>query len=670
MHKKLLIFLLVLQYAGAVFAQDARKVLLDRYRSYLRSTAHFDNDSVVQWAETLDSAGKWPDIDYADTQPAGWKTMDHLNRVWSMALAWSYPRSSLFHSTMLWKALSPALDHWLEKKYKNPNWWHNEIGVPRCMRDIIILLKDKLTQVQLAQALSVMAQLKVQGEGANLVWSADLGLHYGALTGDTALMTRCSSLISHEIKISTGEGIQPDYSFHQHGPRLQMYQYGAAFLKENIRLAWELRGTPWAFPEEKVGILADFILQGWQWMARGIHTVPSTMDRSASRGGALQAADLRTSIPYLYALFPQDSAAFRRLLDMQNGQGALQGFRYYPYSDFSVYQQQDFSFFLKTISSRTLATESINHENLKGQLLNDGDGYTIMDGKEYYNMMPVWDWKKLPGITAFDDAYRIGRKDFSGSVGDSLSGLTTMDDALFSKDSSESISAHKAWFFHDGMVVCLIAGLEADHVRGNVFTVLDQSRLQGPVIFNKADDVLGAGTHIFRKARWLYHHHIAYILLKPSDISLELSAISGSWSAINASASKAIVKDSVFLPAILHHTGEAGSGYLIAYCPDAGQAQKLAAKKPFSVIHNDADCQAIAYDDGTLMAAFFSAGEIQVSRQKHISADRPCLLYISRQSLYASDPLHKGGRINITIGGHVYTTELPTDGRTAAVEVK
>src|SRR5690606_5693744 len=132
------------------------------------------------------------------------------------------------------------------------NWWHNKIGVPRYMRDILALLHDTLQPQQLAGALAVMAQNDApsyrKSTGANLVWCADLDLHYGALTHNEALMRSCATLIWNEVKITTAEGIQPDYSFHQHGPRLQTFQYGGAFLRENIRLAWQLRGTPWACP--------------------------------------------------------------------------------------------------------------------------------------------------------------------------------------------------------------------------------------------------------------------------------------------------------------------------------------------------------------------------------------------------------------------------------------
>ena len=153
-----------------------------------------------------------------------------------------------------------ALGHWLEKRYTCPNWWHNEIGVPQQMRDIIILLDTALSFSQRKGALEVLAQYRIHDNttGANLAWSADLGLHYGALTSNPDLVKECVRLILKEIKITTADGVQPDYSFHQHDKRLQMYQYGEAFLSENTRLAWQLRGTALAFPKDKLQLLSDF----------------------------------------------------------------------------------------------------------------------------------------------------------------------------------------------------------------------------------------------------------------------------------------------------------------------------------------------------------------------------------------------------------------------------
>lgn len=628
--------------------------VLSRYKQYLLSTVKPEGDMNVL-AGHLDTQGQWPDINYADTEKANWKNLIHLKRLRDLALVWEKPGSAMFHNPQLWKAFTSGLNHWLAKRYKNSNWWHNEIGVPQYMRDIIILVKKELGPEQLKAALEVMAQHRVQETqvGANLTWSADLGFHYGALTRNLKMMEICRDLIIKEIRVSTEEGVQPDFSFHQHGPRLQMYQYGAAFLKDNIRLAWELHGTALAFPEEKIGILSNFTLKGWQWMARGIHTVPGTMDRSASRVGALNNADLREFIPYLVALDPENKQAFLRLGNVQWGKGVLEGYRYYPYSDFAAFHQKDFSFFLKTISSRTLATESINSENLKGALLNSGDAYLVRDGKEYFNLMPVWDWAYLPGVTAFKGAEKINRQDFTGSVSNWQSGLTVMDYRLENNDKRKTLSAKKFWAAAGRQVVCLIAGLQASGT-AEVYTALDQCRWRGAESVNDS---------------WIYHAGFAYIPLGAAKIKLHLTSATGSWKAINAAESDAPQTEKVFMPVLQHNALEnSSSGYVISVCKNAKEAAKLEAAPAWKVLRNDEELQAVAFNDGTLMAAFYKPGTLQAAKgHQQISVDQACLVLIGKRKVWLSNPVRKPLKVKLTLADQFKVVELPADGSSAAV---
>ncbi|HEY0669916.1 MAG TPA: polysaccharide lyase family 8 super-sandwich domain-containing protein, partial [Sphingobacteriaceae bacterium] len=583
---------------------------------------------------------------------------------------WSNPKSVFYHNEIIWKAIDGSLNHWLEKKYKNPNWWHNEIGVPQYMRDIIVLLKGNLSATTLAEAMKVLAQLRVQesGAGANLTWSADLGFHYGALNNDKLLMEKCRELLLKEIRISTEEGLQPDFSFHQHGKRLQTYHYGQAFLWENVRLAWQFRGTPYAFAEDKINILTGFVLNGWQWMGRGIHTVPGTMDRSASRIGALQGADIRKLVPYLVELSTGESKAFEKMTAVQNQKSSLEGYRYYPYSDFTAYHQKDFSFFLKTISNRTLPTESINNENLKGFLLNSGDTYLIKDGTEYFNLMPVWDWHHLPGVTAYESAFRINRNSFCGSVSNGQSGLTAMKYIMENKKRSETLSAHKFWASHGDLTVCLIADLSSQNINTPVYTTLDQSRLMGKVTVNNSGNVLKVGTYQLNNVKWIHHANFAYIPLSASNINLKIGKVSGTWNSINKSLSSDTVVDQIFMPVLQHDmSGVKSTGYVLGYSKTASHAKRMVKHPTWEVLRNDKDIQAVRFKDGTVMAAFFSSGSAKIGNDK-LSVDQPCLLMISGNEILASNPAHSAMDIGVEWKGKTYKMKLKEDGSTTAMQ--
>ncbi len=660
---------LMFLYCGANAQADT---VLSRYKQYLLNTVKPEGN-LKELMTTLNAKGQWPDINYQDAEKANWKNLLHLKRLRDLALVWARPGSFYFQDLKLRSLIHSGLNHWLVKRYKNSNWWHNEIGVPGYMRDLIILLRDELNAAELKGAMEVLGQHQIRENwvGANLTWSADLGFHYAALNNDAKRMEFCRNLIVKEIKISTDEGVQPDFSFHQHGPRLQMYQYGRAFLWENVRLAWELRGTTLAFPEEKIRILNGFVLKGWQWMARGIHTVPGTMDRSASRLDALKSADLVGLIPYFIALSPEHKNEFNRLLTIQSGKAALSGHRHYPYSDFTVHHNNDFSFFLKTISSRTLATESINNENLKGNLLNSGDAYLISTGKEYFNLMPVWDWAYLPGVTAFNGAYKINRRPFTGGVSDGEAGLTVMDYQLEDKDKGKMISVRKFWAIAGKEVLCLMAGMQGTGIT-DAYTALDQCRWTGDVTVNEKGNVLSAGTHELARVSWIHHAGFAYIPLKPVEMQVKLADVTGSWKEINASETNAPVTEKVFLPIIRHHNlkEESASGYLLVGCKTPKEAARLVSSRDWKVLHNDRELQAVQLKGGALMAAFYQPGTLDTQTAfGKLATDSPCLVLLRKGELWLSNPAGLAIRISLKLNQKQYKVDLPGDGSAVKLDI-
>lgn len=646
-----------------VMADNPLDTILVRSERYLRQTTPLED--VGELLKDLHAHEGWSDIDYDDQQPSGWDASAHLQRLRMMALAWTDTRSPYHQSPSLKNAIDATLGHWLQKRFRNPNWWHNEIGVPRLMQDIIVLLRKDLTSDQFKQSMEVLGQHKVRGTGANLVWSADLGLHYGALAGDVAMVKKCSDLISKEINLTKGEGIQPDYSYHQHGARLQTYHYGGAFLRENIKLAWELRDTPWEFSAEKIDILVNFVLSGWQWMARGIYTVPGTIDRSASRPNALRGADLRSMIPYLLDLKKEKTDELRAVALTQEGKGRpLQGFRHFPHSDFTAYHHPDFSFFVKTISVRTRFSESINGENLKGRLLNSGDAYFLRDGQEYYNLMPVWNWEYLPGITSFPRA-QTKQQDFTGGVSNGESGLTVMRHKA--ESGKGNLSVHKFWAAHKNLIVCLMANTGVS-TPDSVYTVLDQCRWRGDVAVNEPANLFREGVHTLKSGRWIHHAGFAYIPLSSSDIMLHLKTARGKWSDINKAGSRETVTERIFMPVLRHQELWVSDGYVVASCETPEDAQSLVRRPEWKVLRNDAQCQSVLFRDGTCMTAFASPTSVGTGSKKELSVDKPCLVLLSGKRLWVTDPTHTGGTVSVRLGNDQSQVILPTDG--ASVEVK
>jgi len=668
--KKLVVILLVLSSLFSS-AQPAFDSAISSYKQWLLAHDTTNLDSIAAWQKSLNENGQWPDIDYANQFSSAWVTVQHLARVRSLAVAWVDAKNRNYQNKQLYKSINSAIDHWLENKYINPNWWYNEIGVPQYWRDILGLMMDNLSSDQKKEALALLGKYNVRPNftGANLAWSADLMLHDGLFTKDEAKVKKAKDLIIKEIKVSKGEGIQPDYSFHQHGARLQTHHYGNSFLMENIRLAWELRKTPWAFPQQKINTLIDFALKGWQWMARGVYNSPATIDRSISRLGTLKAADLRHHLPYLIEIAGSKKIALHQMLETQNrGTQTATGFRYFPYSDFASYQQKEYSFFLKTISTRTETSEMINKENKKGTFLNFGDLYIIKNGNEYLDLMPVWDWKKLPGQTLFSEAEKIERQPFAGGISNGESGFAAMAAKVVGNDKALTVS--KLWAFYKGKMICLIAGLESANGIDSVYTVLDQCRLQGAVIANNTSNILTYGTTTLDSVKWLYHNGLAYVPIGGHTMEINVKKAVGTWLSLTAAGSPKTVSESVFMP-ITYHQNDASFAYFIAPAKDPEDANQIASQHGFAILKNNKSFQIIKCDANVYMAAFHEAvSQLEITKGSRITVDRPCLVMLDGNILYAADPLHIGGLLNLTYNNRSIKIQLPPDGTSATFSIK
>jgi hypothetical protein len=195
--------------------------------------------------------------------------------------------------------------------------------------------------------------------------------------------------------------------------------------------------------------------------------------------------------------------------------------------------------------------------------------------------------------------------------------------------------------------------------------------LQGDVQVNKPGNIIKEfATHQLKNVKWIYHSNFGYINLVPSTVQLQVNKVTSSWSAINASASTAPITENVFMPLLYHDlsAGKGSMGYVLASCKNAAEVKSLADKPTWKVIRNDSICQAVEFKDGTLMAAFHSAGVIKTGNNKTLAVDKPCLIQFVKRNLYVSDPLHKGEVITIKMNNRSFSSKMNSDGTTISID--
>src|SRR5262249_15036124 len=112
----------------------------------------------------------------------------------------------------------------------------------------------------------------------------------------------------------------------------------------------------------------------------------------------------------------------------------LVGNRCFWRSDYMVHRRPSWFASVKMLSDRMVSAELVNDEGKQSHLLSDGATFIYRTGNEYRDIFPVWDWRKIPGITAEQVALKPdgkaihtrGGSSFVGGCSDGQYGFATM----------------------------------------------------------------------------------------------------------------------------------------------------------------------------------------------------------------------------------------------------
>ena len=488
----------------------------------------------TEYLSSIAEDGHWPDITYEGAR-ANWNA--HLSRMAEMSGDYAKTSSPDYHSAKMLDAVERALQYWFTKREPDlSNWWENTIGQPLLLTRTLVPLEDVLPAEIFRQGLSYYTcSTEVDpryATGENLVWFAQQQLIRGILERSPEDIAAGSEAIQREIRINAGEGIQRDFSFHQHGPQLYNGGYGHDFMVDTCKYATLLQGTRYAFTHEKLSLLADHLLEGSGHMLRGKLLDYSAFGRTLVRRDASEAAvEFEAACDELAALLPERAAALGALKEHIAGSGApasYVGNRYFWNSDFMTHQRDAYYMSVKMISNRTVGTETIHGENAKGCWLPFGTTWIVRRGDEYKDIFPVLDWGRLPGVTsphATDEFTKDVRQPepFVGGVTDGTYGAAAM---VFGESETQPLvplfkaltHGQKAWFFFDREIVALGAGITSTR-NEPIGTTLNQTLLHGPVLIDGHE--VQPGESKVAQTSWVLHDEVGYTFLGPADASIK-----------------------------------------------------------------------------------------------------------------------------------------------------
>lgn len=665
----LIIAIVALLQVQTAAAQDEFDLIRKNIVNNLKQQDKSTTQAVLTLQQSQQADGSWSDIDYRDDRITLWTPIKHLQQIKTYCVA-----INKGYSRKLDEQIVGGLNYWLKVSPKSKNWWYNDIATPQALGEILMLIEEAKVNYPKATKDALLESMKrgdpYKQSGANKL---DIAMHYlyrACAAKDAVLMDSAVNQVFASIEFSSQEGLQTDYSYFQHGKQLYLAGYGAVFLTGEYKAAAAVVGTKYALSKEKQNLLHTYLTETFLRTIRGRYSDFNIEGRSISRPGML---DKKKAVLDGYPENTASMLAFARKLDPSNALaidaavGRIQenqsaAFGISPYhkqfyrADYTLHQRKDYAFNIRAVSVRTKRTESGNDENILGRFLADGSTNIQRTGSEYFNIMPLWEWDKLPGITCRDflndqpatiEWGEKGNMDFVGGVSDGKYGCTAYD------MNYNQVAAKKAWFLFDQEVVCLGAGINSTEAE-NITTTLNQCWLKGKVGIAGNKWLLTDQQKLVNPS-WVWHDSIGYYFLQNTRAVVSAATQKGSWKSINKGYSDEELSGKVFKLFIDHGVKPVNASYAYCVLPNV-PLQKMNTKitANIQVLANNSQVQAVSNNAlQMLQVCFYHPQSISYQKLK-ITVDQPCLVLVKATNtktpdIWIADPSQKLTELTVTV---------------------
>ena len=683
--------------------------IINRIRAdkMVRNTATLES-TVDSWIGNMQSDGAFSDVDYTTQTRSNWAALIHLARLKEMGLAYTQEGCKYFEDDALYAKIVKGYESWYSKNPNNSmNWFYNRIAHPRDLGEALIAVypgKKKITSEAVFKKLTTRWRESLgrpdspndaTTAGAN---KCDIAMHWiyrSCLTRnkeDLAFAAEQSFLIVSQV---TGEGMQHDWSYRQHGAQLYLAGYGYEFIQLVTRQASYLVGTPYTLSGEKLDILSRYVRNTYLKIIRGERLHHNIFGRSITREN--QTSQIST-IPVLTMLKEIDvsnaaayEAAIKRIRKEAPASYALQPSQTHYYrGEYTLQSRPEYTFDVRMASSRMGRSEYDIYENRRGFFLTDGATTVTVDGEEYGSIIPFWSWTKIPGTTlpALDSAHMVransyihnGRSSCAGGVTDGLYGVTAFEllnnESLYAYNDDEGwggtpsprrdrlpaldFGAKKAWFIFDKEIVCLGAGIRSGHDEV-MHTTVNQCRQAGELIVSTdgAEVRPGEGTQSYGKVSWVLNDKVAYFFPDRDSLFVASQTKSGTWKDVNLSFAKEdSITGKLFTLWKEHGVKPANAKYSYIIVPGVSSADEVKRYDPAHIqVLVNSDSLQVVYNRRLKMygCAFYRGCGFTTNVGLTVEADNSCVVLLKdvdtdTATVYVADPRKQGAPINLGIG--------------------
>ncbi|HZH71765.1 MAG TPA: polysaccharide lyase family 8 super-sandwich domain-containing protein [Mariniphaga sp.] len=658
------------------------------------------NDETIKvLIETLNEDGTWPGIDYKDVSNEGFQHSRHSANLVALSRAYAVKSSKYYRNKKVKRAVELALGHWADNDYICDNWWHNQVGTPNNLVQVMLLIGDQLPKDLVEKTQPIIGRAHIDAPGArpggDRIKISGIQAKNLLFLGDKETFEKVINVIENEIyyvewigrnygytyryqssgfgnRTAGGRGIQFGNSFHHRADGVNnTLSYGLGYADAFIEWAVYTADTRFSFSDERLETLVDYYLDGISKTAVfGKFPDPGEENRSISRRGALRPFSAAPAERLLLTTsYRKDELQEIVEIRKNDAKPTRSHATFFWNTEHFSYQRPGWFTSVRMYSTRTHNMEEpYNSEGLLNHHKGDGANHISTTGTQYYDIFPVFDYQKFPGTTTMQKAelpapnqiQKLGETDFVGAATDGTYGAVAFD----FKSPHDPLIARKSWFLFDDEYMCLGAGISCKQ-QLPVVTTLNQSLLRSDVILSSdnKDSVIEQGENQYDNVDWILHDGIGYVFPKPTTINLKNEAESGSWWRISKQTStpKEEVSMDVFKLWIDHgkRPSDATYEYLIVPATSVDKLRQNISKKNVTVLQNDYYIQAVKHNElNMVQAVFYKGGEVNVDGNLKIAAHNPGIIMIKVKDgkvneITVSDPNRELSKFNLSISKRI-----------------
>lgn len=625
-----------------------------------------ENPNIDKALELYDDVqGCFIDIDYARRDRTNWMPLIHVDRLYDFVFAYTHPKNSYYQNEDLYHKIVKGLEYWHHRNPHCNNWWYNQIAEPQKLG--ILLIQMRVGKRQIPEVLETKVLQRMRKDGGHPArWTGanrtDIALHwiYRACLqkNDVDLKTAVENVYS-PLSYTVKEGFQHDNSYFQHGVQLYIGGYGDEILKGVTQVALYTKGTKYALDDERIQFLRHFMCGTYYQVIRGQYMLFDVLGRGVSRNNGTQKSHAALFAKRMLELDPAHIDEYNAIIARLEGKkSANYGIKplhtHYFRGDYALHVRPHYTFDVRMVSNRTMRCEYGNGENLKTYFMSDGCTNIVTEGDEYARIFPVWNWNRIPGVTApqLDTIPRTvidwqtkGTSVFAGGVSDSLYGVSVY--SYLDTYADINTAAKKSWFFFDDEIICLGAGINST-AGVPICTTINQCLLSKKEVIlsqSKKQSMVKEGDFVYDSPEWVLHNGIGYVFPAGGNLFLSKKIQTGSWYSINHTESKNEQQQEVFTLGFNHGCNPRNATYAYIVVPGIHSARKMNhyRKSPVEILANTDSMQIVRHTKlGIWQMVFYKEGTFR-SGELSVSVDKACALMIKdghcgNAELHIADP--------------------------------